>query len=125
MGDYEHMIARQRKWMLYLFVLLFIGAFITPYKRIFFGLLLGHVASYYSLRSLQRNIRKFGKAVINEGSPIGLGTFFRLIITGLAIFIAFKFEEEIHIIAVVIGLVTSYVIIVIDQIFRTVAENKK
>lgn len=123
MDEYEQMVGNQRRWMLYLLGLFLIGAFITPFQRVFMGLMLGHVVSYYSLRLLHRNITRFGKAVLGEGSTVGLGTFLRLISAGIAIFIALKFEEEFHLIAVVIGLLTSYVVMFIDVTLRTV-KNK-
>lgn len=114
MIEYENSITRQRKWMLYLLAIFVLGAGFTPYVRIFLGLILGSLISFYNLWVLQRKIRLFGKAAAEGGSVYGIGTFTRLAAAGLAVIIAMQFEEYFHFLAVVAGLGTSYVIIMID-----------
>lgn len=114
MIEFEHMAERQRKWMLYLLLIFLIGAFITPYKRVFLGLLLGHVVSYYGLRLLHNRAKAFGEAVVQDKRIYGLGTFLRLVGAAIAIIIAVNLEHKVHIIGVVFGLITSYVVLIVD-----------
>lgn len=114
MVDYERMAKRQQKWMLYLLIIFLLGALLTPYEHIFLGLLLGHVVSYYGLRLLHNRGKAYGKAIVEDGRPPGLGTFLRLVGAAIAILIAIKFEHKVHLIAVVCGLMTSYVVMLVD-----------
>lgn len=114
MSQYENMIRRQRKWMFYLLAILVLGAGFTPYTSIFLGLLLGSLVSFYNLYLLQKKIVDFTDAVAKKQKARGLGTFSRFAAAALAIVIALRFEEDINIIAVIIGLMTSYPVIMID-----------
>ena len=125
MSQYEKMTIRQRKWMLYLLSILVLGAGFTPYPRIFLGLLLGSAVSFYNLWLLQRKTKKFGQAAAEQGSVLGIGTFSRLAAAALAVLITLRFEEHFHIIAVVVGLGTSYVIIMLDYLLFTMKEDAK
>src|SRR5690625_8034757 len=79
MFDYKVMSKDQRKWMLYLLVIIALGAIFTPYTRFFLGLLLGTAIRFYNLWLLQRKVYAFGKAVVETGAPLGLGTFTRIV----------------------------------------------
>ena len=114
MSEYELMVARQRKWMLYLLAIFILGAVFSPYPDIFNGLLLGGIVSFYNLWNLGRNINKFGEAAIENNPKIGIGTFTRMASAGLAILIAMKFEVYFNLIGVIIGIIISYIIIVVD-----------
>ncbi|QDP41664.1 ATP synthase subunit I [Radiobacillus deserti] len=114
MNEYQRMITRQRKWMFYLLSLLVLGAGFTPYPRIFLGLLLGTVISFYNLWLMQRKINQLGLATIQNRRMQGIGTFTRLASGAAAVLIALRFEEYFHLIAVIIGLMTAYVVIMID-----------
>ncbi|SDK15205.1 ATP synthase subunit I [Sediminibacillus albus] len=119
MQQYEHMVTRQRRWMLFLLALLVLGAGFTPYPRIFLGLLLGTVISFYNLWLMQRKIMQLGQAAVEQRSTRGIGSFSRLAAAAAAVLIALQFEEYFHIIGVLIGLMTSYVVIMIDfALFR-------
>ncbi|MFA1822702.1 ATP synthase subunit I [Virgibacillus oceani] len=123
MSQYEKMTIRQRKWMLYLLSILVLGAGFTPYPRAFFGLLLGSAVSFYNLWLLQRKTKKFAIAAAEQGSVLGIGTFSRLAAAALAVLIALRFEEHFHMIAVVVGLGTSYIIIMLDYLLFTLKED--
>src|SRR5690625_2941631 len=110
--DIARMERRQLKWMLYLLAIFLFGGAITPYERFFLGLLVRHVVSYYGLRLLQNRAKAFGRLAVDGKRTPGLGTFFRLIGAGVAIWLALKYEEKIHIIGVVLGLTTSYVVMI-------------
>src|SRR5690625_4773366 len=124
MEEFARMEIRQRKWMLYLLAIFLFGAAITPYERFFLGLLVGHVVSYYGLRLLQNRAIAFGRLAVDGKRTSGLGTFFRLIGAGVAIWLALKYEEKIHIIGVVLGLTTSYVVMIIDYTIYSIRQSK-
>ncbi|WP_223805980.1 ATP synthase subunit I [Ornithinibacillus gellani] len=117
MSQYENMVKRQRKWMLYLLSILVLGAALTPYKHIFFGLLLGSTVSFYNLYLLQRKIDDFSEAVVKQTRPKGLGMISRFAAAALAVILAIRFKEHVDMIAVIIGLMTSYLVIMLDFIF--------
>lgn len=125
MMDYDSMVASQRKWMLYLLAILAIGSGFTPYPRVFLGLLLGSVASFFNLWLLQRKVKAFGKAVVGSGTAVSLGTFSRMIAAILAIVIALRFEEIFHLYSVVIGLASSYLVMMVGFFIRAAKEAKK
>ena len=125
MFDYDSMATGQRKWMLYLLAVLVLGAGFTPFPRIFLGLLLGSVISFYNLWLLQRKVKALGIAVVEKGTAVSLGTLTRIITAVLAIVIALRFEETFHIYSVVIGLASSYVVMIIDSFIRAMREANK
>ncbi|SDQ13153.1 ATP synthase protein I [Virgibacillus subterraneus] len=114
MSNYQSMATRQRKWMFYLLAVWVLGAGFTPYQSIFLGLLLGSIVSFYNLSLLQKKTNDFAESVEKNQSARGLGTVSRLAAVALAVIIALRFEEHFHIIAVLIGLMTSYLVIIID-----------
>ncbi|KAB8126707.1 ATP synthase subunit I [Gracilibacillus oryzae] len=114
MDQYKKMITRQRKWMFYLLALFVLGWGFTPYPSIFLGLLLGTTLSFYNLWVMQRKINRFGEAVSEGRGASGIGTFTRLATAALAVLIAMRYEEYFHFIAVIMGLMTTYVVIMID-----------
>ncbi|MBA2175273.1 ATP synthase subunit I [Halobacillus locisalis] len=118
MEVYQHVIARQRKWMFYLLALLVLGWAVTPWQPIFLGLLLGSILSFYNLWLMQRKIRKLGEATAENRSVRGIGTFTRLASGALAVVIALQYEEYFHLISVVLGLMTAYIVIFIDYLFN-------
>ncbi|WP_163969503.1 ATP synthase subunit I [Oceanobacillus halotolerans] len=114
MSQYNKMAARQRKWMFYLLAIFVLGAGFTPYLRISLGLLLGSIISFYNLWLLQTKISDFSEAVSKKEKPRGIGTVSRFAAAALAVIIALRFDEYFHMIAVLLGLMTSYIVIMID-----------
>lgn len=114
----EKQYARQRKWMFYLLAVFVLGAGFTPYLRIFLGLLLGSIISFYNLYLLQKKTIEFTEAVAKEEKARGLGTVSRFAAVALAVIIALRYEEYFNMIAVIIGLMTSYLVIMIDFIMN-------
>ncbi|MDX8047632.1 ATP synthase subunit I [Gracilibacillus sp. S3-1-1] len=126
MNQYKNMITRQRKWMFYLLALFVLGWGFTPFPRIFLGLLLGTALSFYNLWLMQRKIDRFGQAIKDGGKAGGIGTFTRLASAALAVIIAMRYEEYFHLMGVILGLMTTYVVIMIDfAIFRKLDEQKE
>ena len=125
MSEYDKMVTRQRKWMLYLLATFVIGSGFSSYQQVFNSLLLGGVVSFYNLWLLQHKTKTLGKAVVEAGKVRGgLGTFSRLAATILAVLIALRFNETFHIIAVVFGIISSYIVIFLDISIRLIADKE-
>lgn len=114
MTNYDQMVVRQRQLMFYLLAFLVLGAGFTPYQRIFLGLLLGSIISFYNLWLLQRKIGIVADSAEKERPVKNVGSLTRLASAALAVVVALRFEEYFHIVAVIIGLMTSYLVIMID-----------
>lgn len=112
----EKSINRQRKMMFFLLAICVLGAGFTPYTRIFLGLLLGSSISFYNLWLLQTKVKEVAEAVKKDRKPKGLGTASRFAAAAFGIIIAVHFDEYFEIISFIIGLMTSYLVIVLDFI---------
>src|SRR5690625_2938757 len=97
MEEYNHLVERQRKAMLYLLVFFLIGLMVTPFERLFMSLLVGYVIGYYNLRFLQNRIQAYTEAIVTEGKVRSLGTFFRIGLIGLIVLLILRFPDKIHI----------------------------
>ncbi|GAA0436333.1 ATP synthase subunit I [Lentibacillus halophilus] len=100
--------------MIYLLALFVLGAGFTPYSHIFLGLILGGSVSLYNLWLLQRKINTFAASVASQTSAGSLGSMSRIAAAALAVLIALRFDASIDVISVLVGLMTSYLVIVID-----------
>jgi|SRR5690625_4897558 len=125
MDEYDKMVKDQRKWMLILLAILVIGVGIIPYKQIFLGLLLGTIVSTFNIWFLQSKVKKFGKAITGGKSVVSLGTFTRMLTSVLAVVIALQYEALFHLYAVIIGLASSYLIMLVDSFIRAIVEANK
>lgn len=125
MNEFDSMVARQLKWMLYLLALIVLGAGFLPYTRIFNGLLLGGAISFYNLWLLKRKTQLMGDTAAEDGKARGgLGTFSRMAAAVLGVLIAIRFEENFHIIAVVIGIMLSYLIMGLQGLIHLIFNRK-
>ncbi|MEH6991259.1 ATP synthase subunit I [Neobacillus drentensis] len=114
MPEFQTMFVRQRKWMFFILSFYVLGWGFTAHQSIFLGLILGTSLSLFNLWLMARKIDKFGQAV-TEGRQIrSLGSFSRMATAALAIVITLRYPEQFHLISVVIGLMTSYIVIMID-----------
>jgi ATP synthase protein I len=124
MDEYASMVRQQRKWMLYLLVIFVLGAVITPYTPVFLGLLVGGIASYLGLILLHRNVNRLGEKVAEKGTYRGgLGTLSRLLLAGLAVLLALQYEESIHLIAVIFGLMSSYFVVGLSMLRQVFSQR--
>ncbi|MFD2209959.1 ATP synthase subunit I [Virgibacillus halophilus] len=114
MSQYDRMIIRERKWMLYLLAIFLLGAAFTPYVRLFLGLLLGSAVSFYNLFLLQKKTQELANAVADKQRAKGIGMISRFAAAIIAVMIALKFEAYFQLVAVLIGLMTSYPVIIIE-----------
>jgi len=118
MPEYKMMYIRQRKYMFFLLSLYVLGWGFTSYQTIFLGLILGTSLSLFNLWLIMRRIERFGEAVTSGRKVNSLGTVSRMASAVLAVMIALRFPEKIHLISVVFGLMTAYIVIMIDYFLQ-------
>lgn len=118
MPEFKMMYIRQRKYMFFLLSFYVLGWGFTSYQTIFLGLILGTSLSLFNLWLIMRRIERFGEAVVAGRKVKSLGTVSRMASAVLAIMIALKFPEKVHLISVVMGLMTAYIVIMIDYFLQ-------
>lgn len=119
MPEFIEMYNRARKWMLYLMSIYVLGWGFTTYKAVFLGLLLGTALSYLNLIMLVKHMHKFDKSVTNGKKVRSVGSISRLTIAALAAVIAIRWSHYFNIIFVIVGLMTNYIVIMIDYLFHS------
>lgn len=125
MQELESMFNRQRMYILILLILYVLGAISTPYYSVFLGLILGTTFSLFNLWSMVQKNRKFSEAVAAKKKVKSLGTLTRITVGALAAVIALRYPEHFHIVSVVIGLMTAYVVIIIDFFIQNIRREQK
>jgi ATP synthase protein I len=120
MQDIQQLFPRLRSYIFFILALFVIGWGFTPYHSIFLGLILGTSFSLYNLWILARRQQRIGQA-ITEGKKIkSFGTFTRFAVAILAIIIAMEYPHIFHVTSVILGLMTSYVVIMIDLFIQLI-----
>ncbi|PLS18340.1 ATP synthase subunit [Bacillus sp. M6-12] len=118
MPDLEAMFIRQRKYIMYMLSFYLLCAGITPYKTVFLGLVLGTAISLFNFWSMVQKNRKFSEAVAAGKKVKSLGMVTRLSMGALAAVIALRYPDQFHMVSVVVGLMTSYLVIMIDYFIQ-------
>ncbi|MDQ0218511.1 ATP synthase subunit I [Peribacillus cavernae] len=114
MPDLQTTYKRHLKYLLYFLAICAFGWGFTDYQDVFAGLALGTAFGVFNLWLINRRMRAF-EAAINSGEKFrSLGTMSRLASAALAAIIALEYPEQFNLISVVLGLMTAYIVIVID-----------
>jgi ATP synthase protein I len=124
MLEFQTMFPRQRKWMFFLLSFYVLGWGFTTYQSIFLGLILGTSLSLFNMWLMARKIDKLGKAVENGGRVRSIGSFSRMATGALAVVITMRYPDDLHLISVVFGLMTSYIVIMIDFFVQNFYSDK-
>ncbi|MBB6283089.1 ATP synthase subunit I [Geobacillus subterraneus] len=124
MGTFQSMFLRHVKYILYLLAIYTLGVGFTPYKTVFLSLILGTVISLFMLWNLTWKIEKFGQAVAARKKVRTLGTLSRLALAALAAVIVLTYPQHFAIVPTVVGLMTSYIVIIIDFLFQKWKKDK-
>lgn len=114
MSDLRAIYFRVRRYLFFLLSLYVLGWGFTEQKDVFAGLILGTALSLFNLWLMVRKTDQFGEAVIKGKKVRSLGSFNRMATAALAVIIAMKYPDQFHLISVVLGLMTSYIVIMID-----------
>lgn len=118
MLEYKSIFLRQRKYILYLLAIYVLGWGFSSYQAIFLGLILGTSLSFFNLWLLVRKMDQFGDAFEKGRAVRSLGMVSRLATAVFAVMIALEYPEYLNLISVIIGLMTSYLVIIIDYFFQ-------
>lgn len=119
MSELRMMYIRQRKYMFLLLSFYVLGWGFTSYQSIFLGLILGTVMSFYNLWLMARKTEQFGEAIVKGEKARSLGTLSRMATAVLAVMIAMNYPDWFHLISVVFGLMTAYIVIMIDFVLQS------
>ena len=114
MPEINIVFKRQSKYMVYLMAVFVLGWGFTNYQTVFGGLLLGTSLSLYNLWLVNQKMKKFDQALTEGRKVKSLGTMTRFASAGLAVIVALEYPEQFHLISVVLGLMTAYLVIIID-----------
>jgi ATP synthase protein I len=114
MPEIQELFSQQRRWMFFLLSIYVLGWGFTSYQSIFLGLMFGTSLSLFNLRLMVRKMNKFEESFL-QGKKVGsLGSFSRFATAGFATLVALRYPEQIHLISMVIGLMTSYIVMVVS-----------
>ncbi|KHD86695.1 ATP synthase subunit I [Heyndrickxia ginsengihumi] len=116
---------RQRKYMFFLLFLYLLGVGIPSYRPIFLGLLLGTTISLFNLRMLAKKTLSVTEGVQEVGRKKyrSLGTTWRMAAALAAVMIATKYPAIFNLLSVIIGIVTCYVVIMIDLMLSIIFDK--
>lgn len=119
MPEIRGIFERQRKYIFLLLSVYVLGWGFTDHQSIYAGLILGTSISLYNLWLLARKTWNFGDDVLQGKKVRSLGSFSRYAAAGFAVLIAMEFPEHFHLIFTVLGLMTSYFVIMIDFLIQS------
>ncbi|WP_440897936.1 ATP synthase subunit I [Amphibacillus sp. Q70] len=116
MDDYQKVAQRQRKWLRIVLLIMISGTLFTLGNRIWLGLLLGSITSYANLLLLQRQVDQMGHVAIENKGHAAAGTIFRIGSALLVVTLVRFFDLEVNGYALVIGLMSKYVVILFESL---------
>ena len=119
MNEFQIRTKRLKKIMLIFVLIDFVGYALTDYKAVFAGLLFGMAFGYLNIGFMERRVNQVAQEALlyAEGSNARMPSgkpFFRMAMAAAVIAVAFLQGTEISVIALVIGLMTHVVVIIID-----------
>jgi ATP synthase protein I len=124
MPELSILFQRHKKYIFYLLSLYVLGWGFTPYQTIFLGLILGTSLSFFNHWLMVKRTERFGDLVVQGKKVRSLGTFSRMAVAVLAVLIATRYPTYFHLLSVVLGLMTSYIVIMIDYFIYMIQTRK-
>ncbi|WP_210364415.1 ATP synthase subunit I [Bacillus sp. REN3] len=112
--EIKDLYQRQRKYIFTLLSIYVLGYGFTSYQSVFAGLILGTSLSLFNLWLLARKMERFGDSVVEGKKVRSLGTMSRLATGALVVIIALEYPDRVNLISAILGLMTSYLVIMID-----------
>ncbi|WP_067841081.1 ATP synthase subunit I [Amphibacillus sediminis] len=125
MGRYQEAISRQRRWLIYVIMIVTIGTIASLANRSWLGLWLGSITSYFNLWLLQRNVNRIAEVALGNRKHASAGTISRIGSALLVVVFSLHYNAYISFFAVVIGLMLNYLIILLEALFRFQTEKTK
>ncbi|KKB36526.1 ATP synthase subunit I [Bacillus thermotolerans] len=120
----QYSLARHRKYILYLLAIFVFCWGIMPYKAIFGGLILGTAFSFFNHWLMLKRMQRFNTALDSGKKVQSLGTMSRMASAGVAAIIALRYPEHFNIVSTVLGLMASYIVIMIDFFIHFFIQRK-
>lgn len=125
MPELQELYGRLRKYMFYLLSIYVLGWGFTDYQSIFLGLILGTSLSFFNLWLLVSKTTRFGEAVANSQKVRSLGMLTRMAVAVLGVMVVIWYPHMFHWISFVLGLMTYYIVIMIDFFLQTIRTRKQ
>lgn len=122
--EIKDMFHRQRKYIFTLLSLYILGYGFTSYQSEFAGLIFGTSLSLFNLWQLARKMNSFGDSVLQGKKVRSLGFISRLATGALVVIIAMEYPDRISLVFSVLGLMTSYIVIMIDFFVQSFHKRK-
>ncbi|RHW37188.1 ATP synthase subunit I [Neobacillus notoginsengisoli] len=113
MSDLRAIYNYIRRYLFFLLALYVLAWGFTDHRQIFGGLILGTALSMFNLWLMVRKTYQLGDAAVKGRKVYSLGTFSRMAAAVLAVIIAMEYPNHFHFISVILGLMTSYIVIMI------------
>jgi ATP synthase protein I len=124
MPEIQAIFSQQRRWMFFLLSFYVLGWGFTSYQSIFLGLAFGTSMSLFNLWLMVRKMKKFDESVSQGKKVRSLGSFSRFATAAFATIVALRYPEQLHLISVVIGLMTSYIVMIITFLIHSLHVHK-
>lgn len=118
MSQFSASMRRYVQFNLYLLALYVLGWGFTPYESIFLGLILGAVLGLYNLWSMYSKTKRLGQVAVEGKKIYSIGTLSRFAVGALIAFVAIRYPDTFHLVGLIIGLMSTYIIILIDSLFQ-------
>jgi ATP synthase protein I len=125
MSDLSSIYVRYKKYIVFLLALYVLGWGFTSFQSVFLGLIFGTALSLYNLWIMVRKTERFGQAIAEGRNARSIGTFTRLASAALIVLISYRYPELFHIAGAIVGLMTLYIVIMIDIIIHIIRKNLK
>jgi ATP synthase protein I len=114
MSEIRTLFIRQRKYIFFLLAIYVLGWGFTTYQSVFLGLFFGTSLSLFNLWLMVRKTDNFGDSILQGKKVRSIGTFSRMATAVFAVMVALKYPDSFHLISIILGLMTSYFVIMID-----------
>ena len=117
-----------KRYLKYTFTLLSIYVIlwgITPYKAEALGMVLGTLVGTYNIWLLSRKTEQLGEMVAQNRGMKSIGTISRMAAAVLAVVIAMRYPDTFNVVFVILGLMTGYLVIMIDLIIHNIRRGEK
>lgn len=118
MQELQLLMRAQLKYQLYILALFVLGWGFTEYKSVFAGLILGTIVGVFNLWLIARRTENITQAAVEGKKKRAAGSVARYASAILATMIALEFPEHFNIIGIVLGLVTTTVVVIIVFIIQ-------
>ncbi|MGY4688415.1 ATP synthase subunit I [Salibacterium sp. K-3] len=103
---------------LYVSALYVLGWGFTPYSVFFLSAILGVAAGLFNVWSMYRDVKRIGDAAVQERKAFTTGMAARLATGALAAVLFLRFPEQFHLVGLVTGIMTPYIMILLHSLFK-------